>query len=65
MYIYRIKDFVKDKSATFILECAKIAHKYGCSFKELSTWNTDIPDNDTTITSKRYNEVQAAKALLA
>ena len=62
---YRIHDFSKDSSASFILECARVAIAYGCTYKELASWSIkDSPDNDTTVTSKRYNEVQAAKALL-
>jgi len=63
---YRIKDFVKDKSGTFILELAKAAIKYGCTFRELECWSDeDSPDKETTITSKKYNESQSAKSLLA
>ena len=63
---FSIKDFTGDKTATFILECAKIAKLFGCSYDELKQWSIeDSPDNRTTMTSKRYNEVQAAKALLA
>jgi hypothetical protein len=63
---YRVKDFVADKSGTFILECAKVATIYGCTFDELYTWDSqNNPDQETTLTSKKYSEVQAAKSLLA
>lgn len=63
---YRVKDFTNDKSASFILECAKIATKFGVTYADLAKWNTAMyEDSDSTVTTKRYNEVQAAKALLA
>ena len=62
---FRIQDFVNDKSGSFILECAKVATKFGITYDDLAKWNVAMnPDQDTTMTSKRYNEVQAAKALL-
>ena len=63
---YRLHDFSKDSSASFILQCARVAIAYGVTYKELAEWSIkESPDNDTTVTNKRYNEVQAAKALLA
>ncbi len=63
---YRRKDFVKDNSAAFILEGARIAAEYGCSFKEFQRWNSkETPDEDTTITHKSYSEIQSAKSLIA
>lgn len=63
---FRLRDFTNDRTSTFILECAKVAKLFGCTYEELATWNIEnSPDNNTTVTSKRYNEVQAAKALLA
>lgn len=63
---YRRRDFVKDSSAAFMLEGARISREYGCSFKDFQSWSSKgNPDNHTTVTSKRYSEVQAAKALLA
>ena len=62
---YRLRDFIKDSSASFILEGARISAEYGCSFAEFQRWsNEDNPDQDTTITSKKYSELQDAKSLL-
>ena len=62
---YRVKDFVTDKSASFILECARVARKFGITFSDLASWDTSIPDQETHITSNTYNEIQDAKSLLA
>ena len=63
---YRERDFGTDKSAAFILEGARISREYGCSFKEFKTWSAEnSPDNDTTITSTTYNQLQDGKSLLA
>ena len=63
---YRLHDFSKDTSASFILALAKVAIAYGCTYNDLAKWSLKAsPDNETTVTNKRYNEVQAAKALLA
>ena len=63
---YRRKDFVKDNSAAFMLEGARVATEYGCSFKDFQSWSSkDNPDEDTTLTSKTYSEIQSAKSLIA
>ena len=63
---YRRHDFVKDNSAAFILEGARISREYGCTFKEFEGWNSKItPDYSSTVTSKSYSEVQSGKSLLA
>jgi len=63
---YRVRDFVADKSGAFILECARVAREYGCSFKELSTWDdSDSPDQESVMTTNRYVQTAKAKSLLS
>ena len=63
---YRVRDFVTDKSGTFILECARVAREYGCSYKELATWDSETnADGDSIMTSTKYHQTAKAKSLLA
>lgn len=62
---YRIDDFTSDKSSSFILEGARISAEYGCSFKTFQSWSDEnSPDKDTSITKKKYSELNSAKTLL-
>lgn len=62
---YRRRDFAKDNSAAFMLEGARVSAEYGCSFKDFQSWSSkDNPDEKTTLTSKKYSELNNAKALL-
>lgn len=62
---YRTKDFCYDKAGAFIMECAKVASKFGCSFNDLAYWDTEVDDNDSSLTSARYASLAKAKSLLA